>query len=56
MYQHVQGKAEPLSELNTNLPQSLVAVVEQAMAVDKNKRYAAMDQFRTVLEQELTSL
>lgn len=56
MYQHVQGKAEPLGELNSKLPESLIAIVEQAMAVDKNKRYGAMEQFRGELERELTAL
>jgi len=56
MYQHVQGKAEPLAELNTNLPASLVAVVEHAMAVDKKKRYPAMEHFRTALDRERNSL
>jgi serine/threonine protein kinase len=56
MYQHVQGKAARLSEINPELPKSLVDVVEHAMAVDKNKRYAAMDQLHTALEGVLASL
>jgi serine/threonine-protein kinase len=55
MYQHVQGKAVRLSELNSKLPESLVQIVEQAMAVDKAKRFAAMDEFRAALEHELAA-
>jgi len=53
MYQHVQGKAAPLSELNPKLTKDLVDIVEHAMAVDKTKRYDAMDEFRVALEQQL---
>jgi len=56
MYQHVQGKAEPLDKLNPKLPKSLISVVEHAMAVDKTKRYPAMDLFRAALERELAAL
>ena len=56
MYQHVQGKAAPLGELNSKLPKSLIDVVEQAMAVDKDKRFPAMDQFRGSLDRELKAL
>jgi serine/threonine-protein kinase len=56
MYQHVQGKAAPISELNPKLPKDLVEIVEHAMAVDKNKRYEAMDEFRSALERALPSL
>ena len=56
MYQHVQGKAAPLGELNANLPESLIKVVEHAMAVDKTKRFDGMDEFRVALERELAAL
>jgi serine/threonine-protein kinase len=56
MYQHVQGKAVKLGELNPNLPTSLIQVVEHAMAVDKTKRFAAMDDFRIALERELAAI
>jgi serine/threonine-protein kinase len=56
MYQHVQGKCEPLAELNPKLPQPLVDVVERAMQVDKNKRYPAMEDFRTDLENVIAGL
>jgi HEAT repeat protein/tRNA A-37 threonylcarbamoyl transferase component Bud32 len=56
MYQHVQGKAEKLASLNPKVPASLVEVVEQAMAVDKAKRYEDMDVFRLALEREFAAL
>jgi serine/threonine-protein kinase len=56
MYQHVQGKAAPISELNPNLPKELVGIVEHAMAVDKTKRFDAMDEFRVSLERVLPHL
>jgi serine/threonine-protein kinase len=56
MYQHVQGKAAPLTELNGKLPASLVKIVEQAMTVDKAKRFETMEQFRSSLERALPSL
>lgn len=56
MYQHVQGKAAPLGELNDKLPESLVRVVEHAMSVDKKKRFGTMEIFRAALDRELTAL
>jgi serine/threonine-protein kinase len=56
MYQHVQGKAAPISELNPNLPKELVDIVEHAMSVDKTKRFDAMDEFRASLERIIPSL
>jgi serine/threonine-protein kinase len=56
MYQHVQGKAAPISELNPDLPKELVDIVEHAMAVDKTKRFDAMDEFRVSLERVVPSL
>jgi serine/threonine-protein kinase len=50
MYQHVQGKAQPLHEANPNLPTNLAEVVTKAMQVDKGKRYSTMDDFREALE------
>jgi serine/threonine-protein kinase len=50
MYQHVQGRARPPIELNPALPQGLSDVVMKAMAVDKEKRYASMDELRVALE------
>ncbi|MBX3704111.1 MAG: HEAT repeat domain-containing protein [Steroidobacteraceae bacterium] len=50
MYQHVQGRARPPIELNPALPQALSDVVMKAMAVEKEKRYASMDELRVALE------
>ena len=49
MYQHVQGKAAPLSEMNPNILPELVAVVTKTMMVDKAKRYASMDELHAAL-------
>jgi serine/threonine-protein kinase len=50
MYQHVQGKAKPAAEVNPQLPAGLGDVIMRAMAVDKAKRYASMDELRVALE------
>jgi eukaryotic-like serine/threonine-protein kinase len=50
MYQHVQGKARPPIELNSQLPQQLSDLVVRAMAVDKAKRFQSMDELRVALE------
>jgi HEAT repeat protein/tRNA A-37 threonylcarbamoyl transferase component Bud32 len=50
MYQHVQGKAQSLGELNPNLPEGLVEIVSKSMAVDKLKRFGSMDEFREALQ------
>jgi eukaryotic-like serine/threonine-protein kinase len=50
MYQHVQGRARPPSEINTALPPGLSDAVMKAMAVDKNKRFQSMDELRGALE------
>jgi len=50
MYQHVQGKARPPLEINSQLPQQLSDVIVKAMAVDKTKRFQSMDELRTALE------
>ncbi len=50
MYQHVQGKASTVNEINPKIPKVLSDIVGKAMAVDKTKRYQSMDEFRTVLE------
>ena len=56
MYQHVQGKAQPLHEANPSLPRDLVDVITKAMSVDKLKRYASMDEFRHALEDVVPNL
>jgi hypothetical protein len=50
MYQHVQGKAPPLDELNKQVSKELSDIVLQAMTVDKEKRFKSMDDFRHALE------
>lgn len=50
MYQHVQGKARPVDDVNPNVPRPLAAVVTKAMAVDKLKRYQSMDELRAEFE------
>jgi serine/threonine-protein kinase len=56
MYQHVQGKAQPLHEANPNIPRELADVITKAMNVDKLKRYTSMDEFRMALEGVASSL
>ncbi len=51
MYQHVQGKAQTVRELNKDIPEGLEAVVSKAMEVDRGKRFTSMDEFRRALEQ-----
>ena len=53
MYQHVQGKARIAQEINPHLPPGLSDVVMKSMAVDKNKRFQSMDEFRLTLEKFL---
>ncbi len=53
MYQHVQGRAKPPIELNPALPQGVSDVVMKCMAVDKDKRYASMDEVHVALERFL---
>jgi HEAT repeat protein/tRNA A-37 threonylcarbamoyl transferase component Bud32 len=50
MYQHVQGKAQPLNEANPKVPREIADVVTKTMQVDKLKRYASMDELRVALE------
>ena len=49
MYQHVQGKAQPLQQANPKVPLDLAEIVAKAMAVDKSKRYASMEELRNAL-------
>jgi serine/threonine-protein kinase len=50
MYQHVQGKAQPLNEANPNVPRDIADVVTKTMQVDKLKRYSSMEELRIALE------
>jgi serine/threonine-protein kinase len=49
MYQHVQGKAKPASELNPAIPTELSNIVTRCMAVDKSKRFGTMEELREAL-------
>jgi serine/threonine-protein kinase len=53
MYQHVQGRARPPIELNPALPQGLSDLVMKCMTVDKEKRFASMDEVSVALERFL---
>jgi serine/threonine-protein kinase len=53
MYQHVQGRARPPIELIPALPQGLSDVMMKCMSVDKEKRYASMDEVSVALERFL---
>ena len=44
MYQHVQGKAKPCQEINSDIPDDYAAVIAKAMSVDKTKRHRTMDE------------
>jgi serine/threonine-protein kinase len=50
MYQHVQGKCQPCEALNPDIPTDLAALVGTAMAVDKTKRFASMDEVREAFD------
>ena len=56
MYQHVQGKAQPLHEANPSVPRELADVITKAMNVDKLKRHASMDELRLALDAANSSL
>ncbi len=49
MYQHVQGKAQAVHELNPTVPRELSDIVSKTMQVDKLKRYSSMDELRAAL-------
>lgn len=49
MYQHVQGKCPRCDELNPGIPKALADIVHKAMAVDKMKRFASMDEFNLAI-------
>jgi serine/threonine-protein kinase len=56
MYQHVQGKAQPLHEVSKAIPGPLSEVVTKAMQVDKTKRYASMDEMHAALDAAILKL
>jgi serine/threonine-protein kinase len=51
MYQHVQGKAPPVCEVNDNISRELSEVVSTAMNVDKSKRYVSMVEFLSAMKE-----
>ncbi len=50
MYQHVQGKARSIDQVNPKIPSTLAAVITRTMAVDKLKRYQSMEELSLDLE------
>lgn len=50
MYQHVQGKAPPVCDINDSISPELSEVVSTAMAVDKSKRYTSMVEFLAAMK------
>jgi serine/threonine-protein kinase len=50
MYQHVQGKAQPLNDANPKVPREIADVITKTMQVDKLKRYSSMEELRVALE------
>lgn len=56
MYQHVQGKAPAVHEVNPKIPRPLSDIVSKAMMVDKLKRHQSMQELRTELESFVTSV
>ncbi len=50
MYQHVQGNAKAVREVNPKVPEPVAAVVSRAMAVDKLERFQTMEEFRKGIE------
>jgi HEAT repeat protein/tRNA A-37 threonylcarbamoyl transferase component Bud32 len=50
MYQHVQGKAQPLNEANPKVPREIADVVTKTMQVDKLKRHSSMEELRAALD------
>ena len=49
MYQHVQGKAKLCQEINPKIPDEYAEIISTAMAVDKSKRFASMNELIDVL-------
>lgn len=44
MYQHVQGKAKTVQEINPEVPDGYAEVISKAMSVDKTLRYNSMNE------------
>jgi eukaryotic-like serine/threonine-protein kinase len=56
MYQHVQGKAQALHDVNASIPRALSDVVSKSMQVDKAKRYNSMEELRLALVESTRNL
>ena len=50
MYQHVQGKAKLVEEINPNVPKDYADIIARAMSVDKTKRFQNMDELTDALD------
>ena len=50
MYQHVQGKARPVTEVNPDVPPDFAEIITKAMSVDKTKRYQSMEELTEALD------
>ncbi len=50
MYQHVQGKAKPVAEINPDIPEDYADIIARAMSVDKTKRFQSMDELTDALD------
>ena len=50
MYQHVQGKAKPVAEINPDIPEDFAEIIARAMSVDKTKRFQSMDELTDALD------
>jgi serine/threonine-protein kinase len=53
MYQHVQGKARPVKEMNPNVPDSVSDLVRKMMVVDKVKRAQSMEEVLHALKAQM---
>jgi HEAT repeat protein len=53
MYQHVQGKAKPVHEINEQVPAELSQLVLRLMSVDKLRRPRSMDEVQQALSEHL---
>ena len=54
MYQHVQGKAKTVKEMNPNVPDSVSDLVRKMMVVDKVKRAQSMEDVLHALKAQLS--
>ena len=50
MYQHVQGKAKPVAEINPDIPPDFADIITKAMSVDKTKRFQSMEELTDALD------